>query len=269
MPLSAREYIAAASLAFLCTGIASADPTFERSAALATSQAAIGRTISNHRFITSEGDQLRLADLSGRPVVISLIFTSCYHVCPLITQQLAEAVAVARDTLRGNEFDILTIGFDSTNDTPARMRSFARERGIDPLGWHFLSADAATIEQLAAELGFIFFASPRGFDHLAQITILDQELRVYHQIYGDSFVPPTLIEPLKRLALGIAAEQSGLAALLERVRLLCTVYDPASGKYHIDNSLFIALGTGLTGLLAIAIFIFRAWRENTDRDLST
>jgi len=268
MPLSARECVAIASLAFLCAGIASADPTFERSAALATSQAAIGRTVSNHRFITSEGDELALADLSGRPVVVSLIFTSCFHICPLITHQLAEAVTAARDTLRSNEFDVLTIGFDSTNDSPERMRSFAREQGIDLPGWHFLSADAATIERLAAELGFLFFASPRGFDHLAQITVLDQDLRVYNQIYGDSFLPPALTEPLKRLALGIAAEQSGIAALFERVRLLCTVYDPASGKYHLDNSLFVALGTGLTGLFAIAIFIIRSWRETADRDLS-
>ncbi len=269
MPRSARDRVVAVALVLLCAGEAGGKSSFDRASALATSQAAIGRAIDNHRFLTSAGAILNLNDLPKRPLVISLIFTSCHHTCPMITRQLGQAVSMARETLGEDAFHVLTIGFDTANDSPERMRAYARERGIDTSKWHFLSTDEATIGHLAQELGFLFFASPRGFDHLAQVTVTDAERRVYHQIYGDSFSPPALTEPLKRLALGIAAEQGSVASLFERVRLLCTVYDPRSGKYRLDYSLFVMLGTGLTGLLAIAIFIVRAWRENSERDCSS
>ena len=258
---------AAAALALLSAVAAADDAPFDRRTALETSQAAIGRTLGDHPFVTSDGAPLSLHDLRGRPLAISLVFTSCYHTCPAITQQLATAVATARHTFPDGDLTVLTIGFDTANDTPERMRAYARERGLDTGHWLFLSADAATIDRLADEIGFLFFPSPRGFDHLAQVTVVDPDLRVYHQIYGDSFVPPALIEPLKRLALGAAAESGGVAGLLETVRLLCTVYDPASGKYQLDYSLIIAIGTGLTGLLAVAWFIARAWREHDRPDL--
>ena len=43
---------------------------------------------------------------------------------------------------------------------------------------------------------------PRGFDHLAQTTVIDAHGRIYRQVYGDAFAVPALVEPLKDLALG-------------------------------------------------------------------
>ena len=50
-------------------------------AALRASQAVIGRGTGNHEFIDQDGKPLRLADLRGRPVVLSLVFTNCFAVC--------------------------------------------------------------------------------------------------------------------------------------------------------------------------------------------
>jgi len=268
MPRSVRDGLIVALLALFCAGVAADDPLFDREAALKDSQGAIGRPLGNHRFTTSEGAPFALGELAGRPVVISLIFTSCFHTCPAITRQLELAVATARQTLGSEGFAVLTVGFDTVNDTPERMAAYARKRGINSSDWLFLSADENTIEQLAAETGFLYFPTPRGFDHLAQVTVVDEHHRVYHQIYGDSFPSPALVEPLKRIALGAAAEKGGLDALLERVRLFCTVFDPASGKYQLDYSLFVSLGVGVMCLMGIAIFVVRAWRESDRGDFS-
>jgi len=40
---------------------------------------------------------------------------------------------------------------------------------------------------------------------------------------------------------------------------LCTVYDPASGRYRFDYSLIIAFVLGLACLGAVAVFVVRAW----------
>ncbi|HZD51660.1 MAG TPA: SCO family protein, partial [Woeseiaceae bacterium] len=156
----------------------------DESAALSFSQAAIGRTLGRHRLTDRRGRTLELDEFRGRPLVVSLIYTSCAHTCPMLTTHLKDVVETAREALGEESFAVLTVGFDAANDTPARMASFARERGIDLSDWYFASADAATIDALSHELGFVFQRSAAGFDHLTQTTVVDAGGRVYAQLYG-------------------------------------------------------------------------------------
>lgn len=253
-------------LVVLLPGLAGADsPDAHRAAdeasALEVSQAAIGRRLGNHHFMDRHGQSLELGALLGKPLVVSLVYTSCAHTCPVLTSHLADVAEIAREALGADSFAILTLGFDAANDTPARMASFARERGIDRPDWHFVSADPATIETFARELGFVFRPSAGGFEHLAQTTVVDRDGSVYAQVYGQAFETPALVEPLKQLVLGIRADAGTLARWLGGVRLFCTVYDPASGRYRFDWSIFIAAGAGLVSLGGVAVFIVRALRE--------
>jgi protein SCO1/2 len=236
--------------------------SYDDAAALETSQAALGRTLGDYTLTDTGGRALRIASLRGRPLIVSLVYTSCYGVCPTLTQHLASVAEIAREALGPDSFNLLTIGFDTAVDTPERMRMFAAERRIDMPGWHFASTDAATITDLTRELGFIYFASPRGFDHLTQTTVLDADGRVYRQIYGADFAAPLLVEPLKQLELGQRVEVGSLSSWLEGVRLFCTLYDPSSGRYRFDYSLFMSIAIGLLCLGSVALYIVREWRAS-------
>ena len=236
---------------------------YDKQVALATSQAAIGQTLTDHQLLTSDGRTVRLSDYRGKPLLLSMIFTSCYHICPATTQHIKQSVEAAREVLDEDSFRVVTIGFDTARDTPDAMRAFAREQGARKIaGWEFLSASQDTIEQLAAELGFIYFPSPRGFDHLTQLTLLDRDSMVYSQVYGMNFDLPWLTEPLKELVYNRPpAERHMLAGLVDRVRLFCTVYDPATGRYTFDYSLFIQIAIGLMVVLGVGFYLFRESRR--------
>ena len=235
--------------------------TYDRDKALGISQAALGNTIGDHLFIDRMNQPVNLQDMRGKPLVISMIFTSCHHICPMTTKHLDTAARAARQVLGQDSFEILTIGFDTANDSPRAMNSFAKEQGIFAPGWRFLSGSQQTIEALAAELGFIYYDSARGFDHLNQITIIDREGKVYRQVYGVQFELPWLVEPLKELIFNRPESEGHLvASLVDRVRLFCTVYNPASGRYEIDNSLFIQIAIGFMIVLAVAAFLWRGFR---------
>lgn len=243
---------------------------FDDKKALEISQAAIGRTLADHAFLDRNNGVIRLADFKGKPLVVNLIYTSCSHTCPLIASALVKAVKTAEAGLGRGAFSVVTVGFDTKADTPARMRAFARTQGIDLPNWHFLSADAATIDRLADETGFIFFASMKGFDHLAQISILDGMGRVYRQVYGADFEPQLVVEPLKELIYGRAAGATGWEGIVNRVKLFCTIYDPASGRYRFDYRVVIMVVVGGLTLSGIGIFAVSAWvrarrRENNAR----
>lgn len=245
----------------LAAGQPAGDDRYDVDTALEISQAAIGRTIGNHEFTDRMNRQVRLYDFAGKPLLISMIFTSCHHVCPTTTKHLDEAVSAARDVLGDDSFEVVTIGFDAERDTPEAMRAFARQQGVSGEHWRFLSGSPQTIAALSDELGFQFFASPRGFDHINQTTIIDRNGAVYGQVYGVKFELPWLVEPLKQLVFNRPGSAGHpLAGFVDRVRLFCTVYNPASGRYEIDNSLFIQIAIGFMVILSVALYLWRGFR---------
>lgn len=238
-----------------------AAPVFDAGRALDASQAVIGSPVGDHRLTAADGRAVSLAQFRGKPLVISPIYTSCFHICPQTTTYLARIAGIADAALGEDAFSVMTIGFDVANDTPERMREFARARGIESPQWIFASGDEATVARLMAEIGFTYASSVGGFDHMVQATIVDAEGRVYRQVYGQEFEAPILVDGLKRLVLGQRVAENTLPSLLESVRLVCTVFDPKSGRYRFDYSIVFSFAIGVMCLGAIAAFIWRSWRE--------
>lgn len=238
-----------------------APASFDAGTALEASQAAIGRSLPDLELTDQRGARFRLGDLHGRPLVISPVYTSCYHVCPTTTTHLKGVVTVANELLGGPAFAVLTVGFDTDNDTPERMLSYAKARGIDDSQWIFASADDATMGQLMEAIGFGYARAGGGFDHMVQATVVDGEGRVFTQVYGQQFEAPLLADAMKRIVLGQRAAEVSLPSLIERVRLICTVFDPRTGRYRVDYSIVIAFAVGVVCLGAVAVFLWRSWRE--------
>lgn len=231
-------------------------------AALAFSQAAIGRPLGDYDLLDREGKPVMFTEYRGKPLVISMIYSSCFHTCPVITQYLARAVKLARSAVGEDGFNVVSIGFDARYDRPDSMKTFARQRGVsqDP-SWGFLSAtDATVIQQLSDNLGFIFTRTQTGFDHLAQITVVDAEGKIYRQIYGENFNPPVLVETLKEIIFGnTASSETNFARLVNKARLWCTIYDPKSNTYRFNYSMVAGLGVTFIILSIFIYVIVRMW----------
>lgn len=235
--------------------------TLEANAALERSQRVIGNAIGDHAFKATDGSAMRLSQLRGRPLLVSFVYTGCSQVCPTTTRFLANAVTEADRTLGPGRYSVVTIGFNYPFDTPEAMRAFARQQGIDRRDWHFLSPEAGVVEAITADLGFSYAASAGGFDHLTQVTLLDAKGRVATQVYGESFDLSMLVGPLKALLTDSPLPAVTVANLLERVRLLCTVYDPRTGRYELDYSIVVELVAGASILVAVIVFLLREWQK--------
>lgn len=261
-----RQYLRALRGVTLVAALAAFPPAsqavtapFDDMAAFKYSQAAIGHSVGDLDFRDRSGRPVTLAELRGKPLVVNLIYTSCSHTCPLIAESLIKGVEMAQASVGRDAFRVVTIGFDTRNDTSERMRAFARAQGIRLPNWDFLSADAQTVDRLSEDTGFIFFASAKGFDHLAQVTILDADGKVYRQVYGEQFEPQQLVEPLKDLVFGRFSSLASWEGIVGRVKLYCTVYDPSAGRYRFDYRVPIIIGVGALTLFAIGFFVARAW----------
>lgn len=227
--------------------------------ALHISLAAVGNTVGDYTLKDTTGAEVDLRPASaGRPLVVSMIYTSCQKVCPETTRHLADAVASAQQVLGEDSFDVVSVGFDTEIDTPEAMAAFAQRHDIPKTGWRFLSASEETVRQLSADLGFIFFPSETGFDHINQSTIVDGEGKVYAQVHGVYFDLPALVEPLKDLVLGRPATASRMpASVTERVRLFCTIYNRETGRYEFDDARVLQIVAAAIFVLAVVFFLVR------------
>lgn len=234
---------------------------FDNKQALEISQAVIGKPVGAHALVLSDGRRVSLADYRGKPLVVSLIYTSCYHICPTTTQHLAKVVRTARDALGHDSFHVLTVGFDTSHDNPAAMGQFAHRQSVGAAGWDFAAADAADMVPLTKALGFIYTPAAHGFDHLIQATVIDADGKVYRQVYGMNFDTPLLVEPLKELVYGTPATASLFASLSNKIKLFCTVYDAANDRYRFDYSVFVGALIGLTSLGLVGFLVVREWNK--------
>ena len=236
--------------------------SFSHDDALAYSQSAIGHRLERVKLLGVDGTPVSLEDYRGKPLVISMIFTSCHHICPTTTQHLNQVVSKARAVLDEDSFNMVTVGFDTANDNTERMASFRTSTGVSDPRWDFLAGDEQQMKSLVRQLGFIYTPSSRGFDHLIQSSVIDSEGVVYRQVYGITFPTPQLIEPLKELVFGKPRSTSALDYLEGRIRLLCTVYDPATDSYHIDISVFIGTFVGLLVCIIFGRALIIEWRRS-------
>ncbi len=224
--------------------------------ALRASQAVIGTAVADHALLDSDGRPLRLSSYRGKPLLVSFIYTGCFQVCPTQTRALAEAVKGLDVVFGAHQFNVVSIGFNQPFDSPTAMRAFAAQQRIDQPNWAFLSPPPATVERITRDFGFTYQATPAGFDHLLGVTVVDAQGRIHSQVYGDRLTAAQLGEPLRQLlSAAPLARQVSLGALIERVRILCTVYDPEIGAYRYDYKLILEIAGGLTFFASVGVHL--------------
>ena len=256
--------LAAALVGLLAWAVPAPAQSLDAQEALRASQAVIGKPVPDLAFADREGRRVRLSSFRGKPLVVNFVYTGCFQVCPATTQFLKKVVADAQEVLGRDSFNVVTIGFNLPFDTPMAMKTFATKQGVDLPNWEFLSPDAGSVEELTRAFGFSYVATPGGFDHVVQVTLLDQAGRVHRQIYGESFEAPAFVGPLKDLIAGAPDPAPTLAGFVEKVRILCTVYDPASGKYRVNYAIFLEILAGVIALGGTAWFLIRHRRRGQD-----
>jgi protein SCO1/2 len=124
---------------------------------------------------TANGLRTRLDAFRGSPLLITMFYTRCTSVCPLLTLELkrldGRIGANERTRLR-----VLMVSLDAERDTPAVLAAFASEHHVDDPRWVLARASASDVRLLAATLGIRYRRLSDGeFDHSSTIVLLDRD----------------------------------------------------------------------------------------------
>jgi len=126
-------------------------------------------------FKGQDGAEFRLGELRGRPTVIVMFYGDCTTACPLLVKS-AQDIEAALPVDVAEQTQFVMVSFDTARDTPAKLRAYAQERGLDKGRWHWLVGSPLLTRQLATLLGVQYRDAGNGmFAHSNLVTVLDEQ----------------------------------------------------------------------------------------------
>lgn len=129
-------------------------------------------------LVDQDGKAFAYADGRGRPRIVSMFYTSCRYVCPLIIDTLLKTERELAPERRAG-IDVLLVSLDPDNDTPDALKHVADKRRLDTSRWRLARADKAGVRRLAAVLGIQYKQiENKEFSHSSALVLLDADGRI-------------------------------------------------------------------------------------------
>lgn len=129
-------------------------------------------------LVDQDGNGSHLADRRGKPQLVSMFYTSCKFVCPLIIDSL-RLTERSLDPAERERVDVLLVSFDPERDTPTQLKSVFDKRKLEHGRWTLARTEAQNVRKLAAALDIRYRALADGdISHASALVFLDAEGRI-------------------------------------------------------------------------------------------
>lgn len=116
--------------------------------------------------------------LRGKPRLVSMFYTSCQYICPLIVES-GKAVERQLSDAERQRLGVLLVSMDPARDDPAALRKVVEQRKLDTARWTLASPPQAKVRDVAGLLGIRYRQLADGeFNHGSALILLDAEGRI-------------------------------------------------------------------------------------------
>ena len=165
------------------------------------SELQVGDVLPDYSFTSESGRPIRFSDFHGRAVAFTFFFTSCPlpEFCPRMNRNFSEARNIlARDTNALANWQLLSISFDSSFDTPEILTSYGKYyRGEDTNRWLFAVASTNTLASLAPKVDLNFWREGGSISHNLRTVVLDGNEKIAKQFDGNDWTPAQLADAIR------------------------------------------------------------------------
>jgi len=143
------------------------------------------------------------ADLNGKFLVVSFLFTSCSLTCPIVSSQMAQI-----QTLTTNQPDVrlVSLTVDPEDDTVPVLAKYGERFGANSNRWLFLTGNTAVMRRLigtsflSPDTNDVFSYMPGNFANIERIALVDPQGRVREYFDGlDNGVAGAVVQEISQL----------------------------------------------------------------------
>jgi protein SCO1/2 len=185
------------TLSLLALGCLTAEPP---------SRLAVIRAAPDFALTTQDDKSLQLADLRGKVLLVSFIFTTCNGSCPATTHRMGQVqqALAARGLMKDGRVRLLSITLDPARDTPEVLRNYMKLYDADAASWTFLTGPRERVEKVVAAWGMWARPAANGqLDHPSRVFLVDPKERI-REIYNLDYLKPAWVVEDVHLLLGEA-----------------------------------------------------------------
>ena len=126
----------------------------------------------------SNGQTRDWRTLRGKPHLVSMFYTSCQYICPLIVES-GKAVERQLTPAQQKKLGVVLISMDPARDDPAALKKVAEQRKLDTTRWTLASPPDGEVRAVAGVLGIRYRLLADGeFNHSSALILVDANGRI-------------------------------------------------------------------------------------------
>ncbi|TBR40776.1 SCO family protein [Dyella terrae] len=130
------------------------------------------------KLTDQDGHTWPLAERRGRVQLVTMFYSSCTMVCPMIIDTM-KATRATLDDASKQKLDLLAVSFDPERDTVDALHAYMGKRKLDAPRWTLARAKPQDVRALSALLGLQYRQLPDGeFNHSSELILLDADGRI-------------------------------------------------------------------------------------------
>ena len=259
-----RSHIAALALSLTCgAGLARTQPSLPPSLRGVGFDQRVNEQVPLDLVFHDEASrQVHLADyFHGKPVILILAWYRCPMLCTEVLNGVTRSM-LDMSLNAGKDFEVVTVSFDPREGpelAAAKKKTYMERYGRPEAaaGWHFLTGEEKSINQLTDAVGFRYSYDEYHdqFAHASGIMVVTPTGKLYRYFLDVKY-------PARDLQLSLVqASDNKVGTVVDQALLFCFHYDPVQGKYGPTVMNLVRLGGVLT-LMAIGIMVLALRRKD-------
>ena len=135
-------------------------------------------------FTNQDGKPVTPGDWNGRPVIVSVAYTTCPTTCSFTVENLRKLEAALGKDSSKVEFKVFTV--DPLTDTPEILKAYKNKLGVK---WEFLTGDRKSVREYLMKFNLSFGEKSMAGNHIMHpnvILLVEPDGKSWHEATGIS-----------------------------------------------------------------------------------
>ena len=161
-----------------------------------------GSEVPDFTLTDQNGKRVRLRDYSGKPVVVTFIYTRCPlpDYCPLMTSNFADIAKVMKEqSAIYPDARLLSITVDPEFDTPKVLREYGSAAGADFSRWSFATGTTDEVKKIARYFGMTYWSENGQIIHSLRTAVIGPDGKLVELFVGNEWPTERVLADLRAM----------------------------------------------------------------------